>query len=203
MKELILDGYEAAVVFVPFLMLYLLRRRATTGQVPLACLAVFAVYLFGVFHVTDPGTVSDLLRHPPELRADFINLLPLSDFSLRRVDCRLNVLLFVPLGFLLPFCWPQYRKPGYTICFGFCFSLLIELSQLLNVRRTDVDDLILNTLGAVIGYGAFLLFRKLRKRPGRDALPAALEPVWYTIFIFAFRFFTYHELYAAKWLYGF
>ena len=203
MERLVLNSYEAAVVFVPFLMLYLLRRRNAAGRAPFACLLVFAVYLFGVFHVTSPGTLSDLLRHPPELRADFINLLPFSDFSLRRIDSRLNVLLFVPLGFLLPLCWPQYRKPGGTICFGFCFSLLIELSQLLNVRRTDVDDLILNTLGAAIGYGAFLLFRKLRKRPDRDSLPAALEPVWYTIFIFAFRFFAYREFCAAKWLYGF
>ena len=40
MKELILNGYEAAVVFVPFLMLYLLRRRNAAGGVPFACLLV-------------------------------------------------------------------------------------------------------------------------------------------------------------------
>jgi len=47
---------------------------------------------------------------------------------------------------------------------GFCFSLAIELSQLFNNRGTNIDDLIANTLGAVLGYVLFMAVVRLRKR---------------------------------------
>lgn len=45
-----------------------------------------------------------------------------------------------------------------TIRTGFCFSLLIETDQLFNRRATDIDDLIMNTLGTALG---FLIYRLL------------------------------------------
>lgn len=42
-----------------------------------------------------------------------------------------------------------------TVGLGFLFSLLIEISQLLNFRASDVNDLILNTAGALGGFGIY------------------------------------------------
>ena len=42
-----------------------------------------------------------------------------------------------------------------TVTAGFCLSLMIELLQLLTYRATDINDLIANTLGTLLGYFVF------------------------------------------------
>ena len=69
-----------------------------------------------------------------------------------------NVVAFMPFGFILPEVWDQLNR-WYTITIlGFLFSLGIESAQLTaRVGSFDVDDLLLNTTGALIGYFAFVL----------------------------------------------
>ena len=64
----------------------------------------------------------------------------------------LNVLLFVPLGVLLPLLWGRFRSGWKTVLFGFCLSLGVECLQMFTLRLTDVDDLITNTLGTAVGW---------------------------------------------------
>ena len=64
----------------------------------------------------------------------------------------LNVLMFVPLGFALPVLWGEYKTCWKTLLFGFMTSLLIEFLQLFTYRATDVNDLMTNTLGTLVGY---------------------------------------------------
>ena len=75
----------------------------------------------------------------------------------------LNLVLTVPLGFFMRFLFGF--KFGKTMLAGFLFSLLCELTQITGLffiypapyRVFDVDDLIINTLGAVVGYLIFPL----------------------------------------------
>ncbi|MFE4142785.1 VanZ family protein [Peribacillus sp. YIM B13472] len=69
-----------------------------------------------------------------------------------------NLVLFVPYGICISFkCKKQYRIFKVIIT-GFLFSLTIEVFQLfLSKRWTDVDDIILNTLGSFLGYLIFLI----------------------------------------------
>ena len=62
-----------------------------------------------------------------------------------------NICLFVPIGFCVPLLWNKSSLPK-TLLVGFLISLFIELCQLLQARGTDIDDLWINTLGAMIGY---------------------------------------------------
>jgi len=63
----------------------------------------------------------------------------------------LNIIFFIPFGFLFPIIQPKQSKA--TIAYGFMFSLGIEIMQYITGRGlADIDDLINNTLGAVIGY---------------------------------------------------
>ena len=68
--------------------------------------------------------------------------------------------MFFPIGFFTALLWarPTLLKSAGA---GFLYSLAIELCQLPLDRGTDIDDLLLNTLGAALGYWLFLLFRKL------------------------------------------
>ena len=206
MRNLLLLDYEAAAVLLPGLVLCaaLYRRGGKTGRAaPPLLLLLFAIYLFGVFHVTGAGTMYDALQRGLEWNAGQVNLLPFS----READpmgYALNVVLFLPFGLLLPLLWPALDRLGRVAAGGFAFSLLIELSQLLNNRRTDVDDLLMNTLGAALGL---LLYRALawagqrcgRKR-GEVCEPT---PALYIVALFAGRFLLFHELWAAGLLYGF
>ncbi|PGT50531.1 VanZ family protein, partial [Bacillus thuringiensis] len=111
---------------------------------------VFQFYLSLVYKVTQIGTIWDIGRYETLIRANQINLIPFASEGMTTYV--LNILLFMPLGFLLPTIWPQFRRMKSTAYAGFGFSLAIELGQLLDNRITDIDDLSMNTLGAIIGY---------------------------------------------------
>jgi len=70
-----------------------------------------------------------------------------------------NIILFIPIGFLLPLLWNLSNKK--VIITGFLISFFIEFCQLFLPRWTDVDDLILNTFGSILGL---LLYNFLSKK---------------------------------------
>lgn len=73
-----------------------------------------------------------------------------------------NQLGFVPLGFLLPLAFGVFRRWWWLIPTVFLVSLGFETTQLLTgLGIWDVDDLLLNTAGAIAGYLLFLLWRLL------------------------------------------
>ena len=75
-----------------------------------------------------------------------------------------NIIMFMPMGFLLPLLFSNLDSLKKTVAIGFGTSLLIEFTQLFLIRSTDVDDLMLNTLGTMLGYLVFLAFKKLLPR---------------------------------------
>ena len=63
-----------------------------------------------------------------------------------------NVLLFIPFGILVPLKWKQLRNTFVCTFLGFCLSCVIEIMQLITERgHFQVDDILTNTLGALIG----------------------------------------------------
>ena len=79
-----------------------------------------------------------------------------------------NVLAFVPFGLFLPLLVKRMRAPGKILLLGFEFSLLVEIVQLFSkVGSFDVDDILLNTLGVVLGYAGFRFFQALRVHNSR------------------------------------
>lgn len=75
-----------------------------------------------------------------------------------------NVLAFLPYGFLLPVVFPGVNGGLFTILSGLSVSLCVEAIQLMTrVGSFDVDDLILNTLGAAFGYFLFIVCNHLRR----------------------------------------
>ncbi len=66
-----------------------------------------------------------------------------------------NIIMFVPLGILLPMVSDKARMWYRTALVGLMLSIAIEFTQLFTSRGFfEIDDMILNTLGTVIGYGA-------------------------------------------------
>ncbi|MDD3278330.1 MAG: VanZ family protein [Lachnospiraceae bacterium] len=75
-----------------------------------------------------------------------------------------NVIGFLPFGFILPVMHRDMKHFWLVVLLGFGLSLLVETLQLvLKVGCFDVDDLMLNTLGAAMGYLLFALCDKIRR----------------------------------------
>jgi glycopeptide antibiotics resistance protein len=75
-----------------------------------------------------------------------------------------NVILFIPLGYLLPRIFSGLQKLWKTALCAFVIMTCVEILQLFTLLGyCDADDLILNTIGAAIGYGLHkLVIKSLR-----------------------------------------
>lgn len=71
-----------------------------------------------------------------------------------------NILAFIPFGFFYPIVGKYKGKFTRTIAAGLIFSLSVEIIQfIINVGSFDIDDIILNTAGCIIGYLLLLISR--------------------------------------------
>ncbi len=79
-----------------------------------------------------------------------------------------NIVMFVPLGLLLPLLFRRLRSTGALAWRVALISIAIEVLQLpTRVRATDVDDVFLNVAGALIGYSVFRLLQRSAPRSPR------------------------------------
>lgn len=139
-----LEAGIAAVILIP--MFWVLNRYCFRNSRRAVCYLVMSLYLAAVDAVV--GLPSLLY-----IRFDQnINLVPFAYMFSDYGNSLLNVLLFVPLGFFLPVLWKRFRSFLWTALFGLCFSLSIELLQLFTFRATDVNDLMTNTVGTILGW---------------------------------------------------
>ena len=79
-----------------------------------------------------------------------------------------NSLVFVPFGFLLPYVWKKAGSFWVMLLNAVIFVLGIEVFQLFSAFGAfDVDDIILNCLGAVWGYLFYLIVEAIRRKRNR------------------------------------
>lgn len=141
------------------------------------------------------------LNIPP----DEINLIPFRWITEGVRQYIENILLFIPLGFMLPYIWEKYEMLWKTSLSGIIFSLIIEFGQLFNRRITDIDDLLMNTLGTFIGwiicrllkeYLSNFLNRVSSRNTNIDKFPLLLreEACFYIFSAFAGMFFVFYPI---------
>ncbi|WP_141521428.1 VanZ family protein [Peribacillus butanolivorans] len=72
-----------------------------------------------------------------------------------------TVLVFIPLGILLPFVCANVRNMTLIVLFSLLVSLTIETIQYVTLLGVfDVDDILLNTFGGILGFLIFTLIIK-------------------------------------------
>lgn len=187
------DVIPAAVILVPvFLILYATVYRRNLRKSVLYCM--FSLYLAAVFSLVGIPNVT-YVRFEVNL-----NLIPILGIAEDFKNSILNILLFVPLGFLLPILWKKFREKRNALLFGLGMSLVIEILQMFTYRATDVNDLITNGLGTFLG---FLSAKMLIKRfPAvRDAVNEEKTGQLYTLWAITFgvMFFIHPFLSSAMW----
>lgn len=95
-------------------------------------------------------TMRDLLLHRP-----------FGEFIINTIG---NIILFIPFGFFLSIKFKKIDGLPKSFLVGMMFSISIEIVQLFVPNRwTDIDDVILNTLGTGIGYIVFKVINNFYK----------------------------------------
>jgi len=138
------------------------------------CIVVVVRFTFCPFGKVN-SKIQPLLFDAGKIFPLWVNLKPfiyLFDYPTMR-EALLNLIgnttMFIPLGIVWPAVFKKLNTNGKVIAAGFGISLVIEVLQLPFFNRaTDVDDLILNTLGFLMGYGIFLLVKKIRRKEYAD-----------------------------------
>lgn len=76
-----------------------------------------------------------------------------------------NVLIFMPFGFFMPMASRYWNRSFFlTVFYSFGLSFFVEVFQLLTkVGSFDVDDLLLNTVGGLLGYLLFMICNITRR----------------------------------------
>ena len=134
------------------------------------CIIVVTRFTFFPFFKVD-GKVHPLLFNaalifPPRINLiPFVNLFNYEIFKEMLINVIGNTTMFIPLGIVWPAVFKKLDTHSKVIAAGAGFSLCIEVLQLPFFDRvTDIDDLLLNTLGFLIGYGLYLLFRAVKRK---------------------------------------
>ncbi len=113
----------------------------------------------------------------------------------------LNIMMFVPFGFLLPLLSERFRRVWKTYLLGFILTVGIECIQYYTGRGIfEIDDIIGNTIGMMIGYGLIMLLlyviQKFRNKPSIiKGMKAAIFqiPLMLTIVLFVSIFLVYNK----------
>ena len=103
---------------------------------------------------------------PPRINLiPFVNLLNYEIYKEMLINVIGNTTMFIPLGIVWPSVFKRLDTHGKVMAAGVGFSLYIEILQLPFFDRvTDIDDLILNSVGFAVGYGIYLLVKALKNR---------------------------------------
>lgn len=156
----------SAIIYIPF---YVYIKRCYGKQIVLYHLAKYALIgcLLSLIYLTLLWYYPNITFHPDYY---FLNLRPfvwvyeVYDMGPKKMMMQLmmNIGMFVPLGLLLPIAIKNMRKLWKTLAVTLSFTLVIEITQYFMGRSADIDDVIMNLIGGLIGYALFALLNRCR-----------------------------------------
>lgn len=133
---------------------------------------LFLVYILTLFQIV---TFEDTTTY-----IDNNNLVPFREILRYKIGSRLffknvigNIVLFIPYGIFASL-YTRIDKIFHALGLVFFASATVEITQLLIGRVFDIDDIILNVIGGLIGYGIYYLVNKLG-----ESLPKMFRATWF------------------------
>ncbi|MCM3315946.1 VanZ family protein [Rummeliibacillus stabekisii] len=167
---MLIDFDESIMLIAAFfwiIIILFLKIKYKKSYVYLFFFTIFFIYLCNVLKYTQFPIILD-----GEMKKEIgqnvwkdANFLPFNPDHFEMQTSLLNILLTFPFGFGLPFISKVSFKK--IVVLGFLLGVFIEISQLIialmvgfTTRYVDVNDIIFNFSGVLLGYGVFKLFLK-------------------------------------------
>ena len=195
MKNMIFTLYPLFCILLPcviYILLQILLAHKKTNMVHIVWVGIFLVYVYLVLETTGIGTIWEAGQYAGMEFQKEINLVPFHNGI--HLSMILNIVMFMPLGFLLPLIWKNYQSLFRTALTGLGFSFGIEFCQLFNRRVSDVEDLLMNMLGTMLGWGIWLCFSYIvRLKYGRRNEGVGRKEPWlYLVLSLSGQFFLFN-----------
>lgn len=145
------------------------RKIRLTGRVLFVCYLCFLVYFlfFADWYNHRPGIMAEVAVNLEPLREirRFLRYREQLGFKAVFLNLAGNILGFIPFGFFLPVISRRFHNGLVVVLLAALSSSVVEAVQLITRTGTcDVDDVILNTAGALAGYIIFLICNAIRRR---------------------------------------
>ncbi|MBR6402696.1 MAG: flippase-like domain-containing protein [Eubacterium sp.] len=127
------------------------------------CIVVIVRYVYFPLELKN-GHVDTLILNTDKILPFMVNFTPIihmfDEYDEWLINILGNIAMFIPVGVCWPFCFKKLDKVWKAVLAGGGFSLFIEITQLVFYSRcSDIDDLIMNTTGVLIGAVLYFFVR--------------------------------------------
>lgn len=169
-------------------------KQGKRNTLTIVLLVIYLLVLTGIILFKLP------FRYDEADRIREINLIPLmgsfdDNGVIRLSEIVGNILVFIPLGIyicMLKSKWPFVKKVLPIIGLTLAFEII---QYIFSIGRTDITDILGNTLGGITGIGIYaLLFRIFKNRTIKVVNIFALASTICALLFFAFLFFISHQV---------
>lgn len=161
----------SAIILVSFRVCYLIKAKEKIVLYKELSMLIFGIYILCLFQVV---TFQDDVSWATN------NFIPFKEIMRYNITSRLffknvlgNMIMFLPFGFFVSY-YLKSEKLTLPLFLILIASVSIEVVQLLIGRVFDVDDIILNILGGLLGYGIYYILRRIGER-----LPNFVRKDWF------------------------
>lgn len=155
-----------SVILISMRVFYIIKNKEQVTFYKELMIYLFIIYILCLFYVVTFHDVSwsesnftpfkEILRYNVGSKLFFKNVIG-------------NMVLFVPFGFFVSY-FLKLEKIYSITFFTVITSVTIEVTQLLIGRVFDIDDLLLNLIGGIVGFGIYRLIHNIK-----DSLPSFLK----------------------------
>lgn len=143
-------------LYIEIRILYIIKNKIKIDIINEIGIILFIIYNIFLFYIV---TI-------PDCNYNIINIILFKEIKRYPVGSKLfikntigNILLFIPYGLYISY-HLKISKLFIILLLGVCYSLLIEIIQLKMGRVFDIDDILLNTVGCIVGYYFYQLIYK-------------------------------------------
>ena len=161
----------SAIILVSFRICYLIKSKERIVIYKELSMLIFGIYILCLFQVV---TFQDDVSWATN------NFIPFKEIMRYNITSRLffknvlgNMIMFLPFGFFTSY-YLKSEKLTLPLFLILIASISIEVVQLLIGRVFDVDDIILNILGGLMGYAIYYILRRIGER-----LPNFVRKEWF------------------------
>ena len=161
----------SAIILVSFRICYLIKSKEKIVLYKELSMLIFGIYILCLFQVV---TFQDDVSWATN------NFIPFKEIMRYNITSRLffknvlgNMIMFLPFGFFVSY-YLKSEKLTLPLFLILIASISIEVVQLLIGRVFDVDDIILNILGGLMGYGIYFILKRIGER-----LPNFVRKEWF------------------------